>query len=214
MPVLALPWYDSTGAIAAFISTPLGMLSVVVSLPLPFFFFFIDLVMVRMQADGRLPQHLQRKYRNVFHGIYQIVKKEGANTLWKGCSPNVLRAVCVTCGQISGYDTSKLWLQDRGFKDTFTTHFVASLFAGLVTSLLACPADFLRTRYMNSKSIGVGGTVTYTSLSDAVLKIVKTEGISGFYKGWTAYYARVAPHVLSLFICFEQANLVLDRIRR
>merc|ERR1719159_1497741 len=36
-----------------------------------------DLVMVRMQADGKLPPELRRNYKNVFHALYSIVRLEG-----------------------------------------------------------------------------------------------------------------------------------------
>eukprot|EP01124_Arcella_intermedia_P028210 TRINITY_DN567_c0_g1_i1.p1 TRINITY_DN567_c0_g1~~TRINITY_DN567_c0_g1_i1.p1 ORF type:complete len:265 (-),score=48.46 TRINITY_DN567_c0_g1_i1:497-1291(-) len=184
-----------------------GGLSAVISNPL-------DLVLVRMQSDGRLPEHLRRNYKNVFHGVYSIWKNEGPGTLWRGSSPNVARAVFVTSSQISSYDTFKEFLRSRAYPDSFKTHFISSLFAGFVTSIVACPADFLRTRYMNSKIKGLGGTVSYSSLTDAIWKISKTEGIMGFYKGWVPYYARVAPHVLSLFIFFEQTNNLLDHLHK
>jgi hypothetical protein len=184
-----------TGGLAAFMANPL------------------DIVLVRMQADGRLPEHLRRKYKNVFHGLYKIITTEGLTNLYKGASPNIMRGCCVNAGQITGYDTSKLWLRDHGFQDNLRTHFVASMCAGLLTSIIACPADLLRTRYMSGKSHGVGGNVTYSSVGDAIIKIFRTEGIRGFYKGWAAYYARVGPHVLSLFIFFEQSNRFLDFLR-
>jgi len=124
-----------------------------------------------------------------------------------------MRGACVNAGQITGYDTSKLWLRDRGFKDNLITHFIASMCAGFLTSVVACPADLLRTRYMNGKSHGFGGTVIYNSVMDAIVKILKTEGIGGFYKGWVAYYARVGPHVMSLFLFYEQTNTLLDWMR-
>ena len=36
-----------------------------------------DVVLVRMQGDGRLPAHMRRNYRNVFHGLASIVRDEG-----------------------------------------------------------------------------------------------------------------------------------------
>jgi len=167
-----------------------------------------------MQADGRLPEHLQRKYKNVFDGLYKLAKIEGVGTFYRGASPNVMRGSCVNAGQITGYETSKIWLRDNGFADNFITHFIASMCAGLLTSIVACPADFLRTRYMSSKSRGLGGTVTYKSVPDAIVKIFRTEGIGAFWKGWAAYYARVGPHVMSLFLFYEQSNLLLDRLRK
>jgi solute carrier family 25 oxoglutarate transporter 11 len=53
-----------------------------------------DLVLVRMQGDGRLPIDKQvYKYANVADGLTRIVREEGVLNLWRGCSPTVVRYV-------------------------------------------------------------------------------------------------------------------------
>lgn len=53
-----------------------------------------DLVMVRMQADSRLPVNEQvYKYKNIFDGLQRIVTEEGPLALWRGCNPTVVRFV-------------------------------------------------------------------------------------------------------------------------
>jgi solute carrier family 25 oxoglutarate transporter 11 len=70
-----------------------------------------DLVMVRMQADGRyatcqisralqlpnlaiifrLPLEQRRNYSNVFSGLMRITKEENLLALWRGSGPNIFR---------------------------------------------------------------------------------------------------------------------------
>ncbi|KAJ3186772.1 Mitochondrial dicarboxylate transporter, partial [Irineochytrium annulatum] len=66
-----------------------------------------DLANVRMQADGKLPIELRRKYRNVFDALGRIVKEEGAPALFRGIGPNVGRAVLMTASQVGSYDMLK-----------------------------------------------------------------------------------------------------------
>lgn len=42
-----------------------------------------DVILVRMQADGKLPVDQRRNYKNAFNGIFRIIKDEGPLKLWK-----------------------------------------------------------------------------------------------------------------------------------
>lgn len=96
-----------------------------------------DLVMVRMQADGRYPPAQRRNYRNVFDGLTRIAREDGLGGLWRGAVPNIKRAMIVTASQFVSYEKVKdllckyptVW---QFKKDHFATHFTASLMAGNV----------------------------------------------------------------------------------
>jgi hypothetical protein len=54
---------------------------------------------------------------------------------------------------------------------------------------------------------------SYTGTLDCVQQIIRTEGPHGLYKGFIAYYMRVGPYVMSMFICKEQFDRFLDGMR-
>ncbi|EFA82220.1 Coatamer protein [Heterostelium album PN500] len=111
-----------------------------------------DVIMVRMQADGKLPADQRRNYKGVFNGLYRITKEEGLFSLWKGCSPNLVRAMFMTAGQIASYDQAKQMMLASGyFQDDFNTHLTASTISAFVASLVTSPLDVVKTRIMNSK---------------------------------------------------------------
>ena len=58
-----------------------------------------DLVLVRMQADGRLPPEQRYGYSNVVNGLSRIVSEEGPLSLWRGSSPTVVRFVPDLCSK-------------------------------------------------------------------------------------------------------------------
>lgn len=59
-----------------------------------------DLVMVRMQADGRLPAALRRNYAHAGEALLRISREEGVAALWRGTTPTVARACVVASAQV------------------------------------------------------------------------------------------------------------------
>eukprot|EP01135_Chromosphaera_perkinsii_P007358 Nk52_evm6s805 gene=Nk52_evmTU6s805 len=182
-----------------------------------------DVVLVRMQADGRLPVEQRRGYKNVFHGIQSIAKNEGIFTLWRGATPLVTRAVIVTCAQFVGYDTSKKFLTEN-YADSFgsecvKTHILSSLMAGGYTTVFAAPVDVIKTRMMNNQRVpindlpGAPTKLVYNNMLDCFMNIARHEGPLGFYKGASAYFGRVAPHVVCMFVFYEQFMIAINRAR-
>jgi hypothetical protein len=55
----------TAGALGAFVGSP------------------ADLVLVRMQADGKLPPSQRRNYKHAFEGLARIIREEGIATCWK-----------------------------------------------------------------------------------------------------------------------------------
>jgi hypothetical protein len=163
-----------------------------------------DVVLVRMQADGKAPPELRVNYKNAFDGLAKLAKTEGIMSWWKGCGPNVYRAALMSAGQLASYDQAKqLLLTTPYFKDNTFTHFTASLLAAFVATVLCNPLDVIKTRIMNQKK-GEHGMVVYKGSFDCAAQILKTEGPMGFYKGFVPFFARLGPQTILTFIFFEQ----------
>jgi dicarboxylate transporter 10 len=94
-----------------------------------------------MQGESRLPM-IERKYKNVLHGLITVSKSEGIISLWRGVGPNIQRAIVVTCSQFVSYDFFKRTaLQQFGLADGFITHLLASCAAGVVVAMAASPGN-------------------------------------------------------------------------
>ena len=63
-----------------------------------------DLILVRIQADGRLPLEKRRNYKNVFNAFSRIVSDEGVLALWRGATPTVIRAIVLNLVMLASYD--------------------------------------------------------------------------------------------------------------
>lgn len=159
-----------------------------------------DVVNIRMQNDSSLPVEQRRNYRNAFDGLYRIIKDEGAGSLFRGLTPNLMRGVLMTASQVVTYDIAKSLLVDNLHLDPSKklTHFSASLLAGLVATTVCSPADVVKTRIMNAKGASKGGA--FASLRTAV----KSEGMGFMFRGWLPSFIRLGPHTIVTFLALEQ----------
>jgi len=66
-----------------------------------------DLILIRIQADSRLPVDKRRNYKNVFNAFGRIVSEEGALALWRGATPTVIRATVLNLAMLASYDEIK-----------------------------------------------------------------------------------------------------------
>ena len=75
----------ASGGVASFLSNP------------------IEVSLVRMQADGRLPAAERRNYSNVFSALYRIGAEDGAAAYMAGVGPTVARAMIVNMFQVKSF---------------------------------------------------------------------------------------------------------------
>jgi len=162
-----------------------------------------DMCMVRMQADGRLPKHQRRGYRNVFDAMRRIVMEEGALTLWRGCAPTVQRGMIITAAQLAIYDDAKQKILSFGYEDGFPVHFTASMCSAFAASVASNPIDVGKTRLQTMRK-GPDGNYPYKNLTDCLMRTIKNEGVFGLYKGFGPTFARQVPLNLTIFVALEQ----------
>jgi solute carrier family 25 oxoglutarate transporter 11 len=174
-----------------------------------------DLVMVRMQADGRLPLEQRRNYSNVFSGLMRITKEENLLALWRGSGPNIFRAMLMSAAQLSSYDQMKqVMLKTKYFKDDLITHFLASFSAGFIATVVTSPIDVAKTRIMNQKPDPVTGQLQYKGVSDCLIRTMKSEGFIGLYKGFVPNFMRLGPQTVLMFVFLEQLTRGWAAIRK
>ncbi|KAF2288571.1 hypothetical protein GH714_008669 [Hevea brasiliensis] len=108
---LALPQYR--GALAITVANP------------------TDLVKVRLQAEGKLPPGVPRRYTGALNAYSTIVRQEGLGALWTGLGPNIARNAIINAAELASYDQVKQTiLKIPGFTDNIVTHLLSGLGAG------------------------------------------------------------------------------------
>jgi solute carrier family 25 oxoglutarate transporter 11 len=86
---------------------------------------------------------------------------------------------------------------------SMSTQLMASATAGFTAALFSMPFDLIKSRLMAQKPDPFTGEVPYKGIGDCVMKVLKQEGPSGFFKGFSAYYTRCAPHAMIILLSIE-----------
>jgi len=164
----------SAGGLAAFMGNP------------------ADLALIRMQSDGLKPVGQRANYSSVVDALMRISKAEGVTALWAGCYPTVVRAMALNFGQLAFFSEAKQQLKDTSLGPRTQT-LAASAIAGFFASFFSLPFDFVKTR-LQKQSKGPDGKMPYNGMFHCFSKVASEEGMLRFYRGFTTYYVRIAPH--------------------
>eukprot|EP01116_Phalansterium_solitarium_P023756 TRINITY_DN8492_c0_g1_i1.p1 TRINITY_DN8492_c0_g1~~TRINITY_DN8492_c0_g1_i1.p1 ORF type:complete len:310 (+),score=68.78 TRINITY_DN8492_c0_g1_i1:547-1476(+) len=164
-----------------------------------------DVLKIRLQADVH-----GTRYPGVWHALRQIVRTEGIKDgLYKGVTTTMVRAALLNSAQLASYDFAKhRFIDAYAFRDSMLTHFIASFFAGFVTSAVTSPVDVARTRIMNEKP-APGQPRVYPNLLLTLYKIVTSEGLFGLYKGFVPSYTRLGTCTVVALVVSEQLRILL-----
>ncbi|CAN0854676.1 Mitochondrial uncoupling protein 2 [Linum grandiflorum] len=163
-----------------------------------------DLVKVRLQAEGKLPPGVPKRYAGAFDAYLTIVKQEGLAALWTGLGPNIARNAIINAAELASYDEIKQTvLQIPGFRDNVLTHILAGLGAGFFAVSIGSPIDVVKSRMMGDSS--------YKSTVDCFVKTMKNEGIFAFYKGFLPNFGRLGSWNVIMFLTLEQVKKLFVR---
>lgn len=128
-------------------------------------------------------------------GLADVARSGGIGALYKGSGPLVVRGATLSAGNQLGYDGLKKQAGAFGLQDGPLLQVVASVSGAFGSTICACPADVVTTRYMSA----AGTSEPFASPLACVRTIIAKEGFGGFYRGATPLFAKLAPlYLLSL----------------
>ncbi|XP_004514487.1 mitochondrial uncoupling protein 1-like [Cicer arietinum] len=158
-----------------------------------------DLVKVRLQAEGKLPAGVPRRYTGSLNAYSTIVKQEGIGALWTGIGPNVARNAIINAAELASYDQVKQTiLKIPGFTDNVVTHLLSGLGAGFFAVCIGSPVDVVKSRMM--------GDPSYKNTLDCFVKTLKNDGPLAFYKGFIPNFGRLGSWNVIMFLTLEQTK--------
>lgn len=157
-----------------------------------------DLALIRMQSDGLKSVAERTNYRSVIHALTSIAKSEGVLSLWTGSAPTVARAMALNFGQLAFFSEAKSQLKElekQGWHSmgVRTQTLAASAAAGFFASFFSLPFDFVKTRMQQHGKTAGGKKI---GMAGMFAKVAREEGVFRFYRGFTTYYVRIAPHAM------------------
>lgn len=131
-----------------------------------------DLILVRMQADKRLPVAERRNYTGTANALVKIVSEEGILGLWRGATPTVIRAVVLNLAMLATYDEAKEqilhFLQSKD--ESLNVRIAASAISGISASVASLPLDNAKTK-LQKMTKNADGTLPYKNIFDALGKV-------------------------------------------
>jgi len=162
-----------------------------------------DLALIRMQADGMLPEAERRGYNNVFAAFSAIIKNEGVGGLFAGAGPTATRAMALNLGMLGGNQVATDQLKGMGLSGGALV-FTSSAIAGFLASAFSLPFDFVKTQMQKQKPDPVTGELPFASSIECAMKTMKEGGPLRFYAGFPTFYVRIAPHAMITLIAQDQ----------
>ena len=165
-------------------------------------------VKTRLQAQSAraIAVGHQHQHTGVFKAWRDIYHSYGIRGLWRGSSGVVLRISCGSAAQLSSFSKSKEFISKLNIypENSWLISASASMVSGLAVVLVATPFDVICTRLYNQGTTASGRSVLYTDIIDCILKILKNEGIHGFYKGLGPHYFRMGPHTFLSLLFWDE----------
>lgn len=165
-----------------------------------------DLALIRMQSDGLKPAAQRKNYKSVIDALSSIAKSEGVGALWAGAAPTVVRAMALNFGQLAFFSEAKQRLKDTSMSARAQT-LTASAVAGFFASFFSLPFDFVKTRLQKQQK-APDGSLPYKGMMDCFKKVARDEGLLRFYRGFSTYYVRIAPHAMVTLIVADYLGFI------
>lgn len=138
-------------------------------------------------------------YTGVGQALVKIAKEEGVLAYWKGNGTNIIRIFPYSAAQFAAHDTYKAALADENGKLTTVKRLVAGSCAGMTSTFLTHPLDTVRLRLAMPNS-------GYSSMTNAMTTMVKTEGPLSLYKGLFPTMVGIAPYAGANFLFYDSLN--------
>ncbi|XP_020112864.1 peroxisomal nicotinamide adenine dinucleotide carrier-like isoform X1 [Ananas comosus] len=125
-----------------------------------------------------------------FHAAHEIYREAGIKGFWKGLVPTLIMQVCNPSIQFMIYEMSVKHLQlkrygtkHEGKKLTALEVFLLGALAKLGATISTYPLLVVKSRLQAKQEIGSNAMLRYTGTFDAIKKMIRYEGLKGFYKG-------------------------------
>jgi len=155
-------------------------------------------------------QHAQKsievKYKGIIDCFSRVAKEQGFWSLWRGNLANVIRYFPTQALNFAFKDTyKKLFIGGIDKKKEFWKFFIGNLAsggaAGATSLCVVYPLDFARTRL--AADVGKGSGREFSGLGNCLIKIFRSDGLLGLYRGFFVSVQGIIIYRASYFGFFD-----------
>jgi len=158
-------------------------------------------------------QHIavDKRYKGIIDVLVRVPKEQGFVSLWRGNLANVIRYFPTQALNFAFKDTyKKLFLdgvdKNKNFWRFFGGNLASGGAAGATSLCFVYPLDFARTRL--AADVGKAGSREFNGLVDCIMKIAKSDGPIGLYRGFFVSVQGIIIYRAAYFGMFDTAKHV------
>ncbi|EOO02951.1 putative mitochondrial phosphate carrier protein [Phaeoacremonium minimum UCRPA7] len=156
----------------------------------------VDVVKTRIQLDPATYN------RGMIGGFRQVIQNEGAGALLTGFGPTFTGYFMQGAFKFGGYEFFKqqsinILGLDKARQNRAAVYSVSAACAEFFASIALCPLEATRIRLVSQPGFANG-------LVGGFGKILKTEGVGAFYRGFGPILFKQVPYTVTKFVVFEK----------
>jgi solute carrier family 25 (adenine nucleotide translocator) protein 4/5/6/31 len=150
----------------------------------------------------------EQRYKGIIDCFVRVPKEQGFWSLWRGNLANVIRYFPTQALNFAFKDTYKnMFLKGVDKNKDFWKFFMGNLAsggaAGATSLVFVYPLDFARTRLAADIGSKTAGNREFNGLVDCLVKILKSDGPIGLYRGFFVSVQGIIIYRASYFGCFD-----------
>lgn len=148
----------------------------------------IERVKILLQVqDAQKTIAVEKRYKGIIDVLIRVPREQGLVALWRGNLANVIRYFPTQALNFAFKDSfKKMFMEGIDKKTQFWKFFAGNLAAGgaagAASMCFVYPLDFARTRL--AADIGKGASREFKGLTDCIVKVFKSDGPIGLYRGF------------------------------
>lgn len=172
---------------------------------------------LQSQAVTQIAVGYQHQHTGMMSALKEIFQKHGIRGLYRGVAVTMPRAMLGSGGQLAGYGYTKDILLRHPLhaqQSDRLVSFLSGIAGGTVMAITMTPPDVVATRLYNQGVDAKGKGIYYNGVVDCFLKILKTEGVAGLYKGFWPHYMRIGPHSMLVLVFFDELKAIRKKYFR
>jgi len=168
-------------------------------------------LLLQVQAVSKQLSEAQ-KYKGIVDCFIRIPKEQGFMAFWRGNLANVIRYFPTQALNFAFKDKYKqIFLAGVDKKTQFWAFFAGNLAsggaAGATSLCFVYPLDFARTRL--AADVGKGDAREFTGLGNCLVKIFKTDGLKGLYRGFGVSVQGIIIYRAAFFGLYDTAKGII-----
>jgi solute carrier family 25 (mitochondrial oxoglutarate transporter), member 11 len=168
----------------------------------------LDLIKTRLQISGQ--GGAAKEYTGALDAIAKIVKREGFTSLYKGLTAGLLRQATYTTTRLGTYTyLNEAYKTETGKTANLLVSMGLGVCAGITGSFVGNPAEISLIRMTADGRLPLDQRRNYTSVVNAVARIVREEGLLTLWRGCIPTMGRAAVVNAAQLSSYSQAKRLL-----